>query len=46
MVVSAFTAVEEPKVVAQPRERLAAEADVDRGAQEGAARPPAEILAS
>ncbi len=42
-----LTALEEPEVFAQLRERFRAEADVvDRGAQEGAARPPAEILAS
>ncbi|KUG61487.1 wyosine base formation domain-containing protein [Kocuria rosea subsp. polaris] len=42
-----LTALEEPKVFAQLRERFRAEADVvDRGAQEGAARPPAPILAS
>ncbi|KLU10966.1 TIGR03084 family metal-binding protein [Kocuria sp. SM24M-10] len=42
-----LTALEEPEVFAQLRERFAAETDVvDRGAQEGAARPPAEILAS
>lgn len=42
-----LTALEEPEVFAQMREQFRAEADVvDRGAQEGAARPPAEILAS
>lgn len=42
-----LTALEEPEDFSRLRERFRAEADVvDRGAQEGAARPSAEILAS
>lgn len=42
-----LTALEGPAVFAQLRERFAAEADVvDRAAQDDAARPPADILAS
>ncbi|PWF84022.1 TIGR03084 family protein [Kocuria rosea] len=42
-----LTALEEPEVFAQLRERFGGEADVvDRAAAEGATRAPAEILAS
>lgn len=42
-----LTALEEPEVFARLRKRFAAEADVvDRAAEEGAARPRAEIFAS